>query len=151
MWPFLPIFQDGDLSTCVMHLSACIVFFVVVVFFLTKLWNQKALTNIVDIFFTYMLYNVHFQVLSYQTFPLSHQESPRNSVKWNHRVRYLFLIFLHLTKLKEAKKLHNGDWVNSNPMSFIEHNFTIHSFIILYLSGQCISSYFLSYEIHHIS
>lgn len=133
-----------------MHLSACIVFFVVV-FFLTKLWNQKALTNIVDIFFTYMLYNVHFQVLSYQTFPLSHQESPRNSVKWNHRVRYLFLIFLHLTNLKEAKKLHNGDEVISNPMSFIEHNFTIHSFIILYLSGQCISSYFyhMKYIIYH--
>lgn len=133
-----------------MHLSACIVFFVVV-FFLTKLWNQKALTNIVDIFFTYMLYNVHFQVLSYQTFPLSHQESPRNSVKWNQRVKYLFLIFLHLTNLKEAKKLHNGDEVISNPMSFIEHNFTIHSFIILYLSGQCISSYFyhMKYIIYH--
>lgn len=93
---------------------------------------------------------VHFQVLSYQTFPLSHQESPRNSVKWNHRVRYLFLIFLHLTNLKEAKKLHNGDGVISNPMSFIEHNFTIHSFIILYLSGQCISSYFIIWNTSYI-
>lgn len=93
---------------------------------------------------------VHFQVLSYQTFPLSHQESPRNSVKWNHRVRYLFLIFLHLTNLKEAKKLHNGDEVISNPMSFIEHNFTIHSFIILYLSGQCISSYFIIWNTSYI-
>lgn len=131
-----------------MHLSACIVFFVVVGFFFNKTVKSKGTDKYCR--YIFHLY-VHFQVLSYQTFPLSHQESPRNSVKWNHRVRYLFLIFLHLTNLKEAKKLHNGDGVISNPMSFIEHHFTIHSFIILYLSGQCISSYFyhMKYIIYH--